>query len=331
MTNLMVGSYTRDTHSDGIYRIEAGEITLAASCENPSFLAWHPNGDVLYAVSEVADYEQNSTGAVCSFFRQANGQLTLMNSQPSMGADPCHITVSTEGRYLIVSNYSGGTFTSYPLDSEGHIEQFISMTQHSGQGQHPQRQEAAHVHSSVLIDNESAVLIADLGADQLVKYQISKEGQIDTQQRLSVAATPGAGPRMFCVSDDSAYLLNELNNTISEHRLSDLSQKNVAATLPEQANSIAAHIDWSPDKQFIYASNRGEDSISVFDKNLNCLQTIKTGRHPRHFLVDDKQLYVGCMLDDEIQVFDREISSGLIGTCTDRISVPQPTCLVFTQ
>ncbi len=340
MTTLLVGTYTQNTESDGIYRIRDNQVLLAARCENPSFLARHPNGDVVYAVSETADFQSldsnpdSRTGAVTAFFQQANGQLTAMNSQPSMGADPCHLTVASNGAFLVVSNYSGGTFTSFPLDADGHLEQFISLTQHTGSSTNKERQASAHVHSSILINNETELLVADLGADQVVRYQLSPEGQVSTGERQAYAAEAGSGPRLFAARGNSVYVLNELNNTISELDIDNLSVRSVRSTLSDSIDeSIAAHVEVSADGRFLYASNRGHDSIAVFDlsANMACIQIEKTGPHPRHFALtpDGSHLYVACMQSDEIQIFRRDEKSGKLSFTGDTHKVPQPVCLVF--
>lgn len=343
---MLVGTYTRDTDSEGIYRaIEGKPPELVARCDNPSFLAKRPQGDVIYAVSEVDDYQSTNSGAVIAFFAQQNGQLTEMNQQSSMGADPCHLTVSANGAYLLVSNYSGGTLTSMPLDSDGHLEQFISLTQHTGHSIHPDRQESAHIHSSHLAEGDAALLVADLGADQLIKYEISPVGQISTEgRRVMAKVSPGAGPRLMAVQQNDVYLLNELNNTVSVISLQDLSLKqSLGALAPDRGlvnktvsntDSIAAHIELSRDGRFLYTSNRGDDSISIFstEGGLSLLESVPSGgKHPRFFALspDQSKLYVANMLSDQISCFDRDAESGLLTDSSIRINVPAPTCLLF--
>ena len=336
--SLLIGTYTRDSDSDGIYRvIGTGEPELVADCDNPSFLVAHPRGDVVYAVSEVDDYQATSTGAISALFVQANGQLTEMNRQPSMGADPCHITVSDDASFLVVSNYSGGTLTTFPLDEDGHLENFISLTQHTGSGPLQERQNCAHIHSSYLVAKEQALLVADLGSDQLVKYQISSLGQISTEVRQTLAASPGAGPRLMALHGDHVYLLNELNNSITVHRISDLKVEQTCSTLPAECTttSIAAHIEISRDGKFLYASNRGHDSISVFslEGELILKQNIPTGgEHPRHFSLSPsgEELYVANTLSNQINCFSRDASTGLLKDNGKSISVASPTCVLFT-
>ena len=336
-TCLLVGTYTRNTDSDGIYRVVGtAEPELVARCDNPSYLIAHPQGEVVYAVIEVDDYLATKTGAVCALFIQANGQLTEMNRQSSMGADPCHITVSDNASYLVVSNYSGGTLTTFPLDEDGHLEDFISLIQHTGFGVLPDRQSSAHIHSSYLVTNEQALLVADLGSDQLVKYQISPMGQISTEQRQTLATAPGAGPRLMALRGSHFYLLNELNNSITLHRTSDLQIEQSCSTLPGgcTTNSIAAHIEISRDGKFLYASNRGHDSISVFslEEGLTLIQNISSGgEHPRHFALtpNGTELYVANMLSNRINCFSRDPDTGLLNDSGRYTSIPSPTCVLF--
>lgn len=336
-TSLIVGTYTKNTDSDGIYRVVGtAEPELVAKCDNPSFLVAHPQGEVVYAVIEIDDYRATKTGAICALFIQADGQLTEMNRQSSMGADPCHITVSDNASYLVVSNYSGGTLTTFPLDEDGHIENFISLTQHTGSSVLQDRQSSAHIHSSCLVTNEQALLVADLGSDQLVKYQISPVGQISTEERQTLATTPGAGPRLIAIRGNHLYLLNELNNSITRHRISDLKIDQAASTLPADCTttSIAAHIEISRDGKFLYASNRGHDSISVFslEGGLTLEQNISSGgEHPRHFALspDGAELYVANMLSNRINCFSLDPATGLLRDSGKRISIPSPSCVLF--
>ena len=333
---LFVGTYTRTTKSEGIYRVVGKSARLAAICDNPSYLERHPGGSVVYAVNEISDFDSGNTGAVTAYFIQSNGQLTEMNQQPSMGADPCHITVSANSNYIVVSNYSGGTFTTFPLDDDGYLDQFISLSQHTGQSIHPERQQSAHVHSSLLSTQEDMVLVADLGADQLVQYAISAEGQVQAEGRQAHAVQPGAGPRLMIQIDERIYLVNELANTISVHDSNTMSVLEERSTLPEdcQATSIASHIAASRDGKYLYVSNRGFDSIAVFciKPKLSLIQVINSGgQHPRHFTLspDELELYVANQHSDEIVCFNRDPVRGTLTEGQDRIQVPSPTCLLF--
>jgi 6-phosphogluconolactonase len=333
---FLVGTYTRNTGSDGIYRVNGSTVTLAASCDNPSYLAGHPSGEVIYAVNEVSDFEAGNTGAVTAFFKQSSGNLSVMNQQSSMGADPCHISVSKLGTFLVVTNYSGGTFITLPLDDDGHLEQFISLTQHTGSSSHPERQQSAHIHSSLISGDESSVVVADLGADQLVSYTISPDGQIGTEQRKSLAVSSGAGPRLMASFGNKIYLVNELANRVTVHDASDLSVIDQHSTLPKghDHESIASHIEISSDGKHLYVSNRGFDSIAVFsiEPKLNLVQIIPTGGgHPRHFTLsrDGLSLFVANQYANESRGFSRDPDSGALADTSFRIEVPAPTCLLL--
>lgn len=334
-TNLLVGTYTRNTEAEGIYRVVGSAVVIAAACDNPSFLATHPSGDVVYAVNEVSDFDGSNTGAVTAFFLRTNGLLDRMNQQPSMGADPCHITVSQSGDYLIVTNYTGGTFISMPLDEDGHLEPFISLTQHNGSSIHPSRQQSAHIHSSLLGFDENCVLVADLGSDQLVQYCVSPEGSINGDPK-SFAISPGAGPRLMTSRGDNIYLVNELSNCVTVHRWSDLKEIDRHSTLPDtcKIESIASHIQLSADGRHLYVSNRGFDSIAVFsvEPTLALIQVIPTGgQHPRHFTLsgDGLKLLVANQLSNEIRCFDRNPETGTLNDSGHRLEVPSPTCLLL--
>ena len=236
---LLVGTYTRETASDGVYSyesIDGGEsfnlVQTTRHIDNPSFLARHPTLNVVYLVNEVTDFEGNNSGAVSAYERRGD-ELSFINQQASLGADPCHLTVSPAGSFLVVANYSGGNFTSFPLAADGSIGAPASFVQHEGTGVDKIRQEMAHVHSTTLQGN--FVFIADLGIDMIVRYPVSDDGKVEVSQRTDTNIKPGAGPRHFCFAGDFGYLINELNNTVVAFRgmeSGDLNEIQTLSTLP---------------------------------------------------------------------------------------------------
>jgi len=154
---VYVGTYTDGT-SRGIYRLAfdpaTGALTepvLAVETKNPSFLALHPNGRLLYAVSEISSFERAKTGAVSAFaIDPKTGNLTLLNQQASEGAGPCHLVVDKAGRNVLVANYGGGTVAVLPIDSDGRLRKASSVRAHEGSGPNRGRQERPHAHGIYL-------------------------------------------------------------------------------------------------------------------------------------------------------------------------------------
>jgi 6-phosphogluconolactonase len=335
---MFVGTYTRDTSSEGIYsfNVDAAckvftEIACVAA-DNPSYLTAHPELPVLYGVSEIHD------GAVNAYRGTDDGRLSVLgSSRTSTGDDPCHLSM-TAG-YVVVSNYSSGNLCTLPIAANGELQDFVSSVQHHGKGVDPMRQKSSHVHSSRVIDG--VVYVADLGTDQVVSYPLDDSGRIDTMARKVLRLKPGAGPRLMESTSDGRYLyvINELDNTILAIAFDDEPlQIGTYSTLPREYldASYCSHIQLSADDRFLYGSNRGHDSIVVFeiqsDGELRLLQHVSSeGQHPRHFSLtpDGNHLVVANKDSDNLVVLERDPVTGMLVDTGNRVSVPSPTCVVF--
>ena len=335
-TRLLVGTYSRNTASEGIYLVDGqGSAQLVAKADNPSYLLHHPSRDFVYCVNETSDFSESSTGALSAFkksdLREDGFYLDLLNQQPSLGADPCHLTMDSKGEYLVVSNYSGGTFATFGIKPEGYIEAFQSVTRHEGQGPVNERQESVHVHSSLIVGKH--LFIADLGADRISRYKVSNQGEISGTQ-THIVARPGAGPRFLATNDKLLFVLNELDNTLASYNLKNLTLQQCISTVPDdETPSIAAHLTISRDSKFLYLSNRGFDTIAVvkIEPELEIIQTIDTGgAHPRHFCLtpDEDFLIVANQDSNNLVAFSREQTSGCLSPVGLEVSVPCPTYLL---
>src|SRR5262245_6165457 len=172
---VWIGTYTGpESQSRGIYAFRFDDATgtlspvgLVAETPSPSFLALHPNGKFLYAVNETHDGPGNSGSVTAFAIDSGTGRLTKINSQSSRGADPCHLAVDATGQYLVVANYTAGSFVVFPLGEDGHLAVASSVLTNNGSGPNHERQEGPHAHD-VVFDAANRFLIAvDLGLDQL--------------------------------------------------------------------------------------------------------------------------------------------------------------------
>ena len=345
---LLIGTYTRDSNSQGIYHVNRdGEVQCVAEADNPSYLAAHPNLNVVYCVNETGDFQDeydltdSLTGAISAFKSDLDAgglQLELISQQPSMGADPCHISVANHGEFLVVANYSGGTFASFPLDEHGVIESFQSITSHTGSGPVGDRQTSAHVHSTLLINDE--LFVADLGADRVSRYKLGESGSHDADQ-VHVVARAGAGPRFMVNNNTTLFVLNELDNTLVSYDLDTLTLQQRLSIVPESVvpedslpkkkePSISAHLAISQDKRFLYMTNRGFDIVVVvkIEPELKIIQTISSGGgHPRHFslLREDQYLVVANQDSNNLVAYQRNAETGVLVEMGVTFSVPCPT------
>ncbi len=339
---FLVGTYTRETDSDGIYHLvldqdyEVKELLLATNADNPSWLVLHPSLSTVYAVNEVGDF--GGDGGAISTYQLDGASLDLVSQVPSLGKDPCHLTVLDRGDAIVATNYTSGSVTSYPLDQEGVPGNFESFIQHRGSGPDPMRQKSAHAHSSIVVNDQ--VIVADLGTDQLVSYAMGPSGSLDVTRMKRYRLTPGAGPRHMVHDSALAYLyvICELDNTIVSFAVADtLTELGSASTLPSDYTdaSYTAQILISRDDRFIYGSNRGHNSIVVFEVlpegELKLVQHIPTaGDHPRHFVLspDESHLIVANRDSNNLVVFSRDMESGLLTGLDQQIEIPAPVCVL---
>jgi 6-phosphogluconolactonase len=343
---LFVGTYTRDTDSVGIYAFDVDasctefrQSAVNADIDNPSWLVLHPQLPVLYAVNEVSDVEGG--GRVSAFAFDDSGTLVLMGRLSSMGADPCHLAIDRSGSFLLASNYSGGNLASFSIDEKGNLADLVSFVQHRGSSVDPVRQNAAHVHSVTLEASGRFAYVADLGVDRIYTYPLIG-AHLGVNERTSVTLKPGTGPRHFCLDADGThgFLINELNSSIVTLGVNDdgsLVELSTVSTLPAEENvaNYCAHLQLSGDGRFLYATNRGHDSIAVFevvrDGELEPVQFESTGGlHPRHFSLtqDGRYVIVANRDSDNLVVFERDEETGRLRATGTEISVPSPVCVL---
>lgn len=342
---VLVGTNTGD-ESQGIhvYRfdVETGALAPVGGVDgigNPSFVTVSPCGKFVYAVSEAGG------GAVAAWrFDEARGTLTLLNTQPSGGASPCHLSLDRTGRFLLVGNYGGGNFRSFPVGPDGSLGPPGQTLQHSGQGADPVRQQAPHVHSVNLTPNNRDLFVLDLGTDQVMVYRFDPaSGRISEGSPASVATAPGAGPRhlAFHPHGGFVYVINELNSTITAYVHADgtLREFQTVPTLPPEfeGKNFPADIHVSGDGKFLYGSNRGHNSLVVYriDKVTGRLALaghhVLRGRTPRNFAIDpsDNFILVANQDSNTIEVLRRNPETGLLTDTGQETGVRKPACVIF--
>lgn len=343
---LYVGTYTNGD-SEGIYRCtfdtESGALELQAATggiENPSYLAAHPAGRHLYAVSETQEFRGDPGGGVYSYaIDPATHELTPLNAQRSHGGAPCYVTVTPDGRSVLVANYSGGNVALLPIRSNGSLETAADVEQHRGRGYNPERQPGPLGHC-IIVGPFGDAYAVDKGLDRVIIYRIGN-GELTRTGSLDV--TPGSGPRhmVFHPSGRFAYVINEIASTVTVFRddLGTMHSTQMIGTLPGdfEGNNTTADIHVSADGRFLYGSNRGHDSIAVFSIEeetgyLSPVQHMPTGgRTPRNFALDPsgRFLLAANQRSDTIVVFARDGATGRLEDTGQRLAVPAPVCLRF--
>lgn len=346
---IHVGTYSV-RGSEGIYTFrfdpKAGTLTPVGSTKNgksPSFLALRPGGNELYSVNEADGAGTSKAGAIAAYNRDPKtGALTPINEKSSFGRAPCHISIDKTGRWAIVSNYGGGNWLVYGLQSDGSVGALADSLSFSGKGPNM----GSHVHSATISDDNRFVYIADLGTDKLHCYNLNAQtGKLTPNQTPVMSVKPGSGPRHFTIHPNGrfAYLAEETTSSVAVFSRNPqtgsltLLQDRVAS-LPADFTGENTHADihTDPSGRHLYVSNRGHNSLSIFtiatDGTIKLIghQSIM-GAKPRNFMVHPSGQFVlvANQDTDNIVVFRRDSKTGLLTDTGERASVPAPVCLVM--
>jgi 6-phosphogluconolactonase len=349
---VYVGTYTEGPNGagEGIYRLEfdaetgrLGGDPQVTPARNPSFLALNAEQTCLYAANELDE------STVTAFARNpASGDLTEINQQDARGAACCYVCLDHSGRYALVANYSSGTIAVLPVARDSGLEPASCVIQHEGSGAHPTRQAGPHAHMIAPSPDGKFVVAVDLGIDQLLVYELDLEtGQLrpNPSGSLSIAIAPGAGPRHFAFAPDgrSLYLLNELDSTLDvfvwHGQRGELERLQTLPTLPAEfsGENSCAHILVSPDGRFVYGSNRGHNSIAIWQVTgergavIFVAHEPTQGRDPRNFAIDPSGdwLIAANQRSDTLVVFRRDRESGLLHATGQTVSIPAPVAILF--
>jgi 6-phosphogluconolactonase len=348
---VYVGTYTSQG-GKGIYvfnmDLDSGKLKSVGGptvASNPSFLAVDTKHKHLYAVNEVQSFGGEKSGAVSSFtVDPETGELAFLNMKSSKGASPCYITVDENGKYVLVANYIGGSVCVLPILDNGELGDAVDFIQHKGSSVNPKRQEGPHAHSVVLDPSNHYAFVADLGLDKIMIYKFDPErGKLTPNKQPWVKTKPGAGPRILTFHPNGrfAYVINELDSSIVAFNYDILNgmleEIQTVSTLPKEFKGInyAADIHVAPSGKFLYASNRGYDTIAIYKINEDtgslCLIDYKPtqGRTPRDFTISPfgEFLLVANQETNTIVVFRIDQQTGLLEPTGQIVKVPSAACV----
>lgn len=346
---VYIGTYTRDTGSEGIYRaeldIDSGELAVqgvAARADNPGFLALSASGDFLYAINEVSDLGAARQGATSTFRVAADGDLTPAGQEMTGAPGPCHVSVHPNGELVFAANYGGRAITMYRCASGGALSERLATIVHEGSSVHPERQREPHPHSVNVSPDGNYLYVPDLGVDRIVIYRI--DAADGTLTRIGETATaPGAGPRHFTFHPRGrvAYGINELDSTITAYAYDatdgSLTEMQTVPTLPTGHGGVStcADLHVHPNGRFVYGSNRGHDSIAIFaiggDGRLEPVGHEPTRGHtPRNFALDPAGavLLAANQDSDTIVTLRVDSATGELHPTGHVAAVPSPVCVV---
>ncbi|QHW32154.1 lactonase family protein [Paenibacillus rhizovicinus] len=342
---LYTGSYaSREQEGVKAMRLQGHDGGLTersglAGIHHPSYLTVNAAGTRLYVVSETGA----EPGSVLGYaIHPEDGALTLINEASTLGGSPCHVTMDATERLLIVTNYTGGTVSLYAIQEDGSLA-LADHKAHEGRGPRDDRQEAPHPHSSIIDAANRFALVADLGTDEMVHYRIDHEAQKLVRHHATKTAA-GAGPRhmAFNSAGDRLYVVHELDCNVAVYsydgETSEAALLQSVSTLPEgfAGENTCADIHVTKDGRYLYASNRGHDSIAVYrilqDGQLDRVEIVSSGgRTPRNFAISpDGQFLLAANQDsDTIIAFRIDAATGRLHATGESFETVKPVCIVF--
>ncbi|WP_433375936.1 lactonase family protein [Actinoplanes sp. CA-142083] len=335
---VYVGGYTGDKggEAEGIALLRrdpaSGVLTrlgVAARTPSPSFLAQHPALPILYAVNEL-----ESDGTVSAFRVAEDGELTPLAVQPTGGSDPAHLSVTPDGRFLLVANYSSGSVAVHPLDPEGAPGERTDLLDLEGSGPDAERQRGSHAH--MVIADRGSVLVADLGADRVWRCRLDPVSGRLTLLAPAVTAKPGTGPRHLRLAPDGTLLLvGELAADLSWYRPAadgSLELAGEVTTSTQDGPNFPSEITCGRDGRFIYVANRGPNTISTFawdgDRATPVAEVPTGGDWPRHMSLLGDHLYVANQLSHSVTAFRIDHETGVPTAEGEASAEASPTCLL---
>jgi 6-phosphogluconolactonase len=363
---VYIGTDTSKGVSKGIYQSHfdttRGQLTpptLAAATARPSFLAITPVGQPrrsLYAVNAINDPAATATTFMID---PKTGALKQTGQVSSCGAGPAYISIDSTGHSAFVANFFGSSIASYRIQSDGTLSQpvdridFKDHQRFGALGPASARQDIPHPHSATISPDNRFLLVCDLGTDHITVFLIHPEtGQLSDPHTFT-NDHPGCGPRHVAFHPNGrwAYGINEIDSTLDHYlwtatRFSETPQgllvntntpvKTIAPDFPADKNT-AAELAISSDGLFLYASNRGEDSLVVFsiaskDGKLNLIQRISCGgKTPRHFTLDPTTQWLLCGNQDSaaVTIFRRDTATGKLSGPTQTVALDSPLYTLF--
>jgi 6-phosphogluconolactonase len=349
---MYVGGYSSPT-SKGIYgyRYDANSasftpLVLSAAVHNPSWIVTDPQHRTLYAVSEIGN-AGNENAYISSFSIDAKtGSLTFLNKMDSGGGGACHLVVDKTGKILFVANYGSGSVASFEILPDGSIGKQTGFDQHAGSGIDRVRQKGPHAHSVVLSSDNRFLFVPDLGTDRIMIYKVDAAKKTFTpNDPASASVRAGLGPRhmVFGVGDKFAYVVCEMGSSVAvfsyDRPSGILTPVQTIANLPPdfkgEDNSAEVQVDRTG--HFLYASNRGNDSLTIFgiDQSKGTLTklglTPSQGKIPRNFAIDPagRHLLVANQKSDDIVVFAVDQKSGALTLTEGKLNMYSPVCILF--
>ncbi|EJB8537949.1 lactonase family protein [Acinetobacter baumannii] len=336
--------------SEGLYQLQVnadGTLTpvKVLQMKSPSWVVKSKDGRFAYTTNE------ENEGAVTALSVQ-NGKVEVLNTVNSHGGHPTHASISLDGKFLFVSNYSAfdkgrGGVAVLPILPNGHLGEMVqNIVFAEGSGHVKGRQDSGHAHSTTFSPDGKYLYASDLGNDKVYafRYNPSKPQPLEADKSRDVSFKHGSGPRhmVFSPNGKQAYITAEMRSEIVTFNVQDGHLKKVAELklvhedkTPEFKS--ASGIILSPNGKYVIAANRGADNkLLVFKIQQNGLlgqpQVYKAnGIEPRAFSFDEsgKYLYVTNVYSNNISLFRFDTKNGSLKPLGDAAKISTPTDIKF--
>lgn len=334
---LIFGSYTDKNAGIEVhlFNTETKQIKKAYEIkqENASFFCLSKNKEFMFAVTEKGD----ANSSLSAYKRLPNGKYAFINSYPTLGNDPCHVTFHEGNKTVYVANYSGGSVSVFDF-SDNMLRPVKQLIRYQGKSINASRQEASHAHKVVISPDQKYLFVTDLGTDRVYQHRILKDGSLFRNYK-SYHITPGAGPRhlTFHPNGKFAYLINELHGSVDVFLYKNEVLEPIQTIQIDDSNAAtkgSAHIEVSPDWNWLLCSNRITKNELVLCKILPSgylilKDRIAVAKKPRNFSFDPsgKYIFVGSQDENKVVLYQFDSKLGKISPMNLEVKVHAPVAI----
>ncbi len=340
---IFVGSYGNDL-TRGIYvfhlDIENGEILkkkFYKSLANP--ISMYKRERFIYVC-----YKNNTgrkTDGGLWQYASMELQFGLAGKATDGGKTYVGSFVNEDRSYAYAVDYYNSEVVTIPILKQK-IVKVTQRIQHVGQGLDPKKQAQAHpCYIEETLDHQR-IFVCDMGTDEVVFYRVVEKGKLERDEENSFQLKPGSGPKkmVFTPNGKYAYVLNELSSTVSVYEYQDCHFTLIQEidTYPKNEydkENTAGDIVMNETGEYLFVSNCGHDSVSVFDVStegkLNFTEYLDTDEKPVAMtLVLDRWLVVASQIGGTLESFElkKNESKGVLFETHFSYMVGEPVCVI---
>jgi len=352
LVDVWIGT-SRSKQSKGIYHAllnpatgRLSETKLVAEISGPGFLAMHPNGEHIYAVGSL-----DGQAVVAAYqVKRSRGQTALQfqNAVEIGDGGAAHVSIDSTGRTILTAQYGAGSTAVFSVNKDGSIKERTQLVKHKGGSKVVgNRQDAPHAHWTGFSPDERFAFVPDLGMDKVAIYKVDTAKSKIEQHGFGVVP-PGGGPRhmKFHTNGKWIYVLNELDLSVTrfdyDAKAGTMTPQETVLTVPKDALAkekfkSCSEIRVHPSGRFVYAANRGHDTVTVFsvDQSTGKLTFVERenvrGATPRNVnLTPDGRWLIAAGQDSStLAVFEVNQETGELTYNRSNVSAPAPICVLF--